>query len=164
MHRLLADLGISIRHGSEAVRTQWIDNPDRRKKTSERLTQTNHELAAKGLHVRQGKTKANSDLIRGIAEKLKSCSSLLRPDVKAKALQHALATRRLHPERMSALRTPLSKSEEIIRDHLTAIGLPFETRKLLGGYVVDFSFPTSTLSSTARDAIAFHFLTHAIKP
>ena len=145
VHRIMENLGIPIRHGSDAVRTQWIDNAERRVKAGKRLAQTNHELAAKGLHIRQGKTKENSKLIRGIAEKLKVSTSFLRPDVKTKALHCSLETRRLHPERMSALRTPLSKSEEIVHTYLSAKGLPFEKRKLLGRYVVDFFIPSLNL-------------------
>lgn len=102
VHRILENLGLPIRHGGDAVRAQWIGNVERRAKAGERLAQTNHELAAKGLHIRQGKTKENSKLIRDIAEKLKSSSSFLRPEVKTKALHRSLETRRLHPERMSA--------------------------------------------------------------
>uniref|UniRef100_UPI004027D5F3 DUF559 domain-containing protein n=2 Tax=Prevotella sp. TaxID=59823 RepID=UPI004027D5F3 len=138
VHRILSKLGIPIRHGSAAVRVQWIGAEERRKDAAKRLAQTNHELAAKGLHVRQGKTKENSGLIRDISNKLKRTSSLLRPSVRKNAIENSLATRKLHPERMSALGLPLSESEEIMRSHLLAMGFPFEVRKLIGGYVVDF--------------------------
>ena len=145
VHRLLDELGIPIRHGSDAVRTQWTGNDFRRAEAGKRLAQTNHELAVKGLHVRQGKTKFNSDLIRGISEKLQHSSSFLRPSVRRKAIENSLATRHLHPEGMSALRMAMSESESIMFHHLVGIGISFEVRKLIGGYVVDFFIPSLNL-------------------
>lgn len=143
--RIIDGCGISVRHGSDAVRAQWIGAAERRAKAGERLAQINHTLAQKGLHVRQGKTKKNSSLIRGVAEKLKVSSSFLRPDVRSKALCHSLETRALHPERMSALHAPLSECEEIMRAYLSSLGLAFEERKLVGRYVVNFFIPSINL-------------------
>lgn len=67
--RVLSFCGIVPRVGSDAVRSQWIDNAERRKKAGECLSATNHELAMKGLHVRQGKNKQNSQLIKDLFEK-----------------------------------------------------------------------------------------------
>lgn len=53
----------------------------------------------------------------------------------------SLATRRTHPERMSALKNPLSEAETALRSHLLAIELPFEERYLCGIYVVGFFIP-----------------------
>ncbi|WP_390858604.1 DUF559 domain-containing protein [Alloprevotella tannerae] len=163
VRRILESLCIPIRHGSAAVRTQWVGNAERRAKAGERLAQTNHALAKKGLHVRQGKRKENSALLRSVSEKLKASSSFLRPAVKAKALRRSLSTRRLHPERMSALRLPLSKIEAKVRSHLMAKGLDFEERKLIGQYVVDFFIPTLNLiiDCQGRNRFPLSFLRHA---
>lgn len=144
--RILLFCGIPVRHGGDAVRSQWLDNTERRKQAGECLANTNRRFAAAGLHVRQGKTKANSELIRQIAEKLKSRSSFLREDVRARAQAASVATRSLHPERMSALRNPLSKTEEIMRNYLLGKKLPFGQRVLVGSYVVDFYVPSLSLA------------------
>lgn len=143
--RILRTYDISIRHGSDAIRTQWIGAEERRKATGEHLASINHRLAQEGKHVRQGKNKQNSELIRQVAEKLKSSSALLRPDVRAKSIAGSLATRREHPERMSALRNPLSKAEEIMKSHIIGMSLKIEERKLFGSYVADFFLPSIRL-------------------
>ena len=139
--RVLREHGIRIRHGGEAVATQWIDNPARRAAAGANLASVNHTLAKKGLHVRQGKTKSNSDLVRGVSEKLKTSSSFFREGTKRKAVRNSIAARRAHPERMSALRTGLSKAETLLLDHLLAMELQVEVRHLCGIYVVDFIIP-----------------------
>lgn len=143
--RILRSYGIPIRHGSDSIRTQWIDAEERRVAAGERLAATNHRLAQEGKHVRQGKNKQNSELVRQVADKLKSSSSFLRPDVRAKSISGSLATRREHPERMSSLRNPLSKAEEIMKCHVSAMSLEMEVRKLFGTYVADFFLPSIRL-------------------
>lgn len=144
--RVLRYFGIPIRHGGEAIATQWINNPCRRRETGERLGQINHSMALEGRHVRQGKTKENSELVRRVSEKLKKSSSFLRPSVKKRALTNSLKTRQEHPERMSALRFPITKAEEQLSAYLTQRGLPFLRRQLRGGrYIVDFVIPSLNL-------------------
>ena len=99
--KILNYSGISIRHGGEAVKTQWVNNPKRRKSAGENLANINHSLALEGKHIRQGKTKENSEMIRNISEKLKVSSSFNRPEVKRKALENSLMKRKEHPENMS---------------------------------------------------------------
>ena len=140
--RVLHCCGIAVRHGSDAVSAQWVGAAERRVRAGETLANINHSLAQQGRHVRQGKTAANSELVRGVAAKLRTSSSFFRDDVKRRAVAASLATRALHPERMSALKAPLSLAESKIRDYLAARSLPFEQRKLVGKYVVDFYIPS----------------------
>lgn len=144
--KLIRYCGFEPRHGGEAVATQWVGNGERRKAAGESLAAMNHRLALEGRHVRQGKTKENSELIRGISEKLKHTSSFLSPDVKARALASSLKTRAEHPERMSALKLPPSVHEQIIYEFLEFLHIPFEFRKLIGLYVVDFYLPELRLA------------------
>lgn len=143
--RILAFCGIATRKGGEAVACQWLNNPERREKAGKRLAQINHELALKGLHVRQGVNKFNSLLMKHISEKLKHSSSFLRPEIREKAHAKSMASRAEHPERMSALRFPLSKAEILLAEHLTELGLQFEIRHLMKTYVVDFYIPQLSL-------------------
>lgn len=144
--RILSYCGIAIRHGSEAVATQWAGNLERRKQAGKKLAQTNHRLAMEGRHVRQGKTKSNSELIRHISEKLKTSTSFHRPDVRAQCVSNSIAFRHKHPERMSALRKPLSEAEKIMSGYLYAKGLPFEQKVLISPfYVADFFIPSLNL-------------------
>lgn len=133
------------RKGGEAVATQWINNPDRRKQAGENLSKINHSLALKGLHVRQGKTKENSQLIRNIAEKLKTSSSFNRPEVKAKAQARANITRKKHPERNPFLETPKTECEKIMWKFLAAKNIDFKFRFIIDGYFVNFYLPTYNL-------------------
>lgn len=144
--KIIKHCGFAPRQGSEAVATQWVDNPGRRKATGELLAATNHRLALEGRHVRQGKTKENSELIRGISEKLRHTSAFLRSDVKRRALENSLKTRAEHPERMSALKFPPSVNERIIYEFLESLHIPFEFRKLIGLYMVDFYLPELRLA------------------
>lgn len=140
--RVLKSCDIEPRHGGEAVRTQWIDAAQRRLDAGKKLAGINHCLALEGRHVRQGKNKGNSELIRAVAAKLRSSTSFRRKEVIEKSSKTREATRRQHPERMSALRRPLSEAEKIMAAYLTAKSLPFEQRGLVGSYIVDFVIPT----------------------
>lgn len=153
--KLIIHCGFQIRHGGEAVRTQWMNNPERRKNAGLLLSSINHQMALEGRHVRQGKTKENSDMIRQVSEKLKHSSAFLRPDVKAAALKNSLRTRSEHPERMSALKTAPSVHERIIYDFLQSVHIQFEFRKLINGYVVDFFLPSVGLIIDCQGANRF---------
>ena len=95
--KVISYCGKEPRRGSEAIRTQWINTPERRKQAGENLANINHNLALKGLHIRQGKTKENSELIRRVAEKLKMSSSFNNPQIRAKAIANAEITRKKYP-------------------------------------------------------------------
>lgn len=140
--KLLKEYNIAIRYGGEAVKTQWENNPKRREEAGKLLAQTNHKLAQEGRHVRQGKTKENSEMIRNIAEKLKTSSSFFRKDVREKARKASMETRKKHPERMSALRKPLTPAKSIVAEHLKEKGFEFETGFLCKFYVADFFIPS----------------------
>ena len=107
--KILNCAGVAIRHGGEAVKTQWVNNSERRKSAGENLANINHSLALEGRHIRQGKTKENSEMILKISEKLKTSSSFNRPEVKRIALENSLKTRREHPENRAALRFDIRK-------------------------------------------------------
>lgn len=153
--RIISYCGLEPRRGGEAVATQWRGNDARRRDTGRRLAETNHRLALEGRHVRQGKTKENSELMRRVAEKLKKNSAFLRADVKANALRNSLRTRAEHRERMSALKLAPSACERILYDFLESIHIPFEFRKLTGRYVVDFYLPTLGLAIDCMGANRF---------
>lgn len=140
--KILKEFGVDIRHGGEAVATQWKNNPERRLKAGENIARINHKLAQEGKHIRQGKTKENSELIRNVSEKLKTNSSFNRPDVKARALAKTLATRRAFPERMSALKKDMTKAKAIIAHLLDEHCIEFEFNVLFKpNYVADFYIP-----------------------
>lgn len=143
--RVLKDLGIATRKGSDAVKTQWLDAEQRRKDTAKRLAETNHRLAAEGKHVRQGKNKSNSELIRAIATKLRVSSSFRRREVIEKSRIAREATRQRRPERMSAVRQPLSEAESIIANYLAGKSITFAKRQIVGSYIVDFVIPSLNL-------------------
>lgn len=140
--KILNYSGISIRHGGEAVKTQWVNNPKRRKSAGENLANINHSLALEGKHIRQGKTKENSEMIRNISEKLKVSSSFNRPEVKRKVLENSLMKRKEHPENMSALDYKPSVNERILCNFIDSIHIPYEFRKLINGYIVDIYIPS----------------------
>lgn len=144
--KIIRHTGFSVRHGSEAVRAQWHNAPERRLATGKQLADVNHRLALAGRHVRQGKNKGNSETLRKIADKLKKTSSFLRKDVRERALANSLVTRRTYPERMSALKLPPSRHEQLLYDYLQSLHLNFEFRKLFGIYIVDFYIPSLNLA------------------
>jgi hypothetical protein len=133
------------RQGSEAVKTQWINNINRRKQASEVLRKTNHDLALRGEHVRQGKNKSNSELIRSIAEKLRKSSSFFNPDVKRKAQINSLKSRKEKPENNGFLKTEPTKRETIIRDFLISKGVNFDFRYIVSGFIFNFYLPDFNL-------------------
>lgn len=143
--KIITYCGKEARHGGEAVKTQWINATDRRKQAGKVLSDMNHNLALKGLHVRQGKNKSNSQLIRDIAEKLKVSSSFHRKDVKAKALKNSLKTRRLHPERNGFLKTPPTKREQLIINFLEKEKIKYSFRFIIDVFIVNFYLPDYNL-------------------
>lgn len=144
--KIILYCGFNVRHGGEAIAAQWVNNPERRKAAADNLAFVNHQLALEGRHVRQGKTKENSGLIRSIAQKLKRTSSFLRPETKSLALKHSLRTRAEHPERMSALKQSPSACERVLYEFLKSIHISFEFKKLFDIYVVDFYLPSLGLA------------------
>lgn len=153
--RLIPLAGFSVRHGGEAVKTQWVDAEERRKAAGKLLAQINHELALAGLHVRQGVNKSNSEMMRRVSDKLKTNSSFFRKEVREKALKHSLESRARHPERMSALRLPASCNEAVLLEFLRGKGLRFEFRKRIGRYIVDFYLPGAALAIDCQGAGRF---------
>lgn len=143
--KILEYCGIPIRHGGEAIKTQWINNPERRREAGKCLAETNSNLARQGKHVRQGKNKENSELIRQVANQLKKKSSFFRPEVRDKALQASLASRKAHPERMSALRKPLTPAKMEVFKMLIDKHLEFTCNRLCGNFVADFYVPKLNL-------------------
>ena len=144
--KIILYCGFNVRHGGEAIAAQWVNNPERRKAAADSLAFVNHRLALEGRHVRQGKTKENSALIRSIAQKLKRTSSFLRPETKSLALKHSLRTRAEHPERMYALKRSPSACERVLYEFLKSVHIPFEFKKLFDIYVVDFYLPSLELA------------------
>lgn len=153
--RLIPLAGFSVRHGGEAVKTQWVDAEERRKAAGKLLAQINHELALAGLHVRQGVNKSNSEMMRRVSDKLKTNSSFFRKEVREKALKHSLESRARHPERMSALRLPASCNEAVLLEFLRGKGIRFEFRKRIGRYIVDFYLPGAALAIDCQGAGRF---------
>lgn len=153
--RLIPLAGFSVRHGSEAVKTQWVDAEGRRKATGKMLAQINHKLALAGLHVRQGANKGNSEMMRRVSDKLKTNSSFFREEVRVKALKHSVESRARHPERMSALRFPASCNEVVLLDFLRGKGIRFEFRKRIGRYIVDFYIPGEAFAIDCQGAGRF---------
>ena len=153
--RLISLAGFSVRHGGEAVKTQWVDAEERRKAAGKLLAQINHELALAGLHVRQGVNKSNSEMMRRVSDKLKTNSSFFRKEVREKALKHSLESRARHPERMSALRLPASCNEAVLLEFLRGKGIRFEFRKRIGRYIVDFYLPGAALAIDCQGAGRF---------
>lgn len=126
------------RYGGDAVKTQWINNDDRRDNAAIMLANINHNLALKGLHVRQGKTKENSELIRGVVEKLKTSSSFFRPEVRKIAIANSKKTRLEHPENNWYLKSPVGAIEGLMIDFLNAKNIKFKFRHIVKGYFINF--------------------------
>lgn len=143
--RIIAHCNRTPRYGSEAVKTQWINNEERKKHAAKVLANTNHNMALKGLHVRQGKTKENSALIRQVAEKLKTSSSFHREDVRLKCQENACKTRIKHPERNPFFTSPETKAERIIRGFLEEHNIKFIFRYIINGYFFNFYLPDYNL-------------------
>lgn len=139
--KIIAHCNKEPRYRGDAVKTQWINNAPRRIKAGDMLGKINHDKALKGLHIRQGKTKENSEMIRQIAEKLKTSSSLLRPEVRKKAVENARITRLKRPENNPFLKTPISKVELILIEFLNEKDIKFVFRYIVKGYFVNFYLP-----------------------
>lgn len=120
--RLFRFYKIEPRKGSEAVKTQWIKNLERRKKASEFMKKFAKELAKKGKHGRLGKTKENSESIRQMAIKLSEISSASRQEVREKM---SVARKFLHtikPERHIQSKFSPTNYKLIIIEHLRNLG------------------------------------------
>lgn len=139
--KVISYCNTQARQGSDAVKTQWINNEARRRQSAEIIANINHNLALKGLHVRQGKNKQNSKLIRDIAEKLKITSSFHRPEVLKKAVENSIKTRMKHPERNAYLKTAISRIEQLAIDFFKSKNINFEFRYIVKGYFVNFYLP-----------------------
>jgi hypothetical protein len=109
---------IKPRHGSEAIKTQWINAEERRAKAATAMSTMSKTLTQNGKHSRQGKTKENCEWVRNIAKKLKKSSSFHRQEVAKKCIETRKKLFREHPERHSCSSASPTKAEGILLNYI----------------------------------------------
>jgi hypothetical protein len=151
--------GIPPRKGSDAIKQQWINNPSRKIKAAKRLASINHNLALKGLHVRQGKNKYNSELIRSISEKLKFSSSFLNPETIIKATKTRVNNFRNNPLTHPNANASMTNCEHVVFEHLESIGYNVVFNYYLDPYWIDIFIPELNIAiecvSSSRFPLSF---------
>lgn len=114
---LMREYNIPVRVGGEAVKTQWINNPERRKKTSDRCGKFFKEFYKENSHPRTGKKMPE------MAEKLKISSSFNIPEVIQKAQKSRIAFYKANPEKYM-----LSKAKPTIYEQMVIDSIHEETK------------------------------------
>lgn len=120
--RLMKWFGIEPRHGSDAVKTQWIGSDERRKISSETMRKTALKQSAEGRHPRLGKTKDTDEGVRRTAEKLRISTSARRPEVRAKMAETRRAGYRNNPGAHPNAKAAPTKREQTMLDTLKQWG------------------------------------------
>lgn len=115
---LLNYFNIPIRYGSDAIKSQWVNNDERKKKTSEKFKES-----LKGIpHPNFGKTKETSKGLKSVSDKLKITSSFFNPLTITKA---TITRKRNFAKDISThinKTTKPTKCESIVIEYLESIG------------------------------------------
>jgi hypothetical protein len=124
---LLNYFNIPIRHGSDAVKSQWINAYERKQYCANNMRKN----VTKVPHPNLGFTKETKQSLKIVSDKLKVTTSFFDPNIMNKAILHANKTRYLNPSCQDIAKRPLTKNENIIFQH-------FHTRNIecIGNYSV----------------------------
>lgn len=121
--RLMKWFGVEPRRGSDAVKTQWINNDERRKISAETMRKTAVKQSAEGRHNRLGKTKETDEGVMRAAEKLKDSSSARRPEVRAKMAFAKITEYQKNPGAHPNAKAAPTKREQMMIDTLKQWGM-----------------------------------------
>jgi hypothetical protein len=137
--KLMVECGIAPRKGSEAVKTQWEDNDERRAATAQRTGVWASSLAAAGKHARQGKKLVDNPSWQ--AGENKRQAAAFKPEVRK---QQGATRQRLfaaHPEMHPNAKAAPTRCEAIMLSWCQELGYVTEFNKLQRPYWIDVYLP-----------------------
>lgn len=140
--KILKHLGIKIRNPSEAVKTQWVNNPERRELSREVMRKNATEMSRQGRHPRLGKTKETDEGVRKIAEKLKTSTSAKRPEVMKKITEARIKRFRANPSEHPNAKVKPTRAELMMIAHLQNMGFEVVHNHYIEPYWIDVYIPS----------------------
>lgn len=129
--RLFRDFGFEPRKGSEAIKTQWIGNEERRKYAAKKLSET------RKLHPHPCLGISRPDA----SERMKANNPMFNLEIRNKANQKTIDTYNKEPQRMGQFHKKLTPYEQSVFDFFTYKGIKCIGNELIGKRFVDIYLP-----------------------
>jgi very-short-patch-repair endonuclease len=147
---MLEKYGIPIRRGSDAVRHQWVRNPDRKEKIAKIFRASLLERSQNGSHWAKGFKKESHQGLAAISDKLRESGRLLTSESLRKAAATRKANHRADPTTHVNAKAKPTRVESLFMEWLGARGARFEFQKSLqvgeSLYFADFFLPDANLA------------------
>lgn len=143
--KLMKHFNIKPRDLSEAVKTQWIGDNDRRDKTSKIMSDTVKRMNNSGISPRLGKTKETSEKVRNASEKLKLSTSARRPEVRKKMSQAKILAYNNNPLQHPNANVMPTECEKTVINSLKENGIETIHNFRIGRYWIDIFIPDMNL-------------------
>lgn len=134
---LLNYFQIPIRHGSEAVSSQWVDADERKDAQRGKM----RSYVTKVPHPNLGFTKETKQSLKIVSDKLKVTTSFFDPNIMNKAILHANKTRYLNPSCQDIAKRPLTKAENILYQHFYTRNIGCIGNYSISPYFIDIFLP-----------------------
>lgn len=131
VNRWFRSFGFEPRRGGEAVKTQWINNPERRKSTSDMLKKTRESMPNPNIGIPRPDA----------AKRMREFNPMFNEDIKRRAHANALKTFNDTPQRQSQFHAPLTKYEKPVFDWLCNKGIYCIGNELINKKFVDIYLP-----------------------
>lgn len=141
--KLMKEYGFDYRKGSEAVKLQWVDNKQRKIKTSNKLKE-----------VRKWSNPALGCSRPDASERMKVNNPMFDISIREKANKKTIETYNENPKRRNMYHNKLTEREQIIFDFLQSNGIKCIGNELVNGRFIDIYLPDFNIGIECQNKVS----------